>query len=247
MPIAFVNNKMFTCGGFLAGTTPGYPAIQQCFMYTHGNVPGTQWVNITSLPDIRAGGAMFFDSIRNSIYYATGADIHAPNPPRAVDWSTMWELSITNPSAGWIQKNPTPYAAGHVGFTSVKYQGIDRHYLMGGQQSHNTETGQFGHLFEYNSVSDTWTQKRSMLRNTTHIQSSVLPYKTCGLLVVGGKYSNTHTTNDIVYYDIGTNTWTKIGGIPSTVSSTVCDLINDILYCQSGCIGCDFSWRIRVE
>jgi hypothetical protein len=62
IPKVFVDNKIIACGGFIGGNSANLDARNECFMYTHGNAAGTQWVSIPSLPDIRAGGAMFHDS-----------------------------------------------------------------------------------------------------------------------------------------------------------------------------------------
>jgi N-acetylneuraminic acid mutarotase len=245
MPIVFVGSNIYACGGFVNGTSPGLPARKECFMYSHENALGSQWTRIPDLPDIRAGGAMFYDSIRNSIFYATGADFHSPNPPRPVDWSTVWELSLANPIA-WTARSASPYKANHVGFTTVVYQGVERHFMMGGQEAHNEWSGQLNRTYEYVSTTDTWIQRASMLSGTSHIQSSVIPYNNCGVLVVGGKNNLASVSSDVVYYDIGTNTWSKIGTTPTSISASVCDVIDGYLYCQTGCIGCKFSYRIPI-
>jgi hypothetical protein len=67
--------------------------------YTHGSEAGTQWVRTTGLPE----GVLI--KIHNSIYYRTRADIYSPFPSQAVYFSTMWEISLANPSVGWNQKN----------------------------------------------------------------------------------------------------------------------------------------------
>jgi Kelch motif len=249
MPNVIVNNShIYACGGYLSGTNPGFPAQKQCFVYTHGNTMGTQWKSLPDLPDIRAGGAMIYNTKQNSIIYATGADFHSPNPPRQVDWPTVWELDLDYIMNGWKERTNTPYIANHVGTTTVLYQGIERHYIVGGQEAHNEYSGQYHYLYEYDANNNDWIQRANLPTGTSHIQSSVFSYKDCGMFVIGGKHNRNQVSKSVLYYDIATNQWYKIGDTPSKISATVCDIMNDtMIYCQSGCIGCNFSWRIQIE
>jgi N-acetylneuraminic acid mutarotase len=157
-------------------------------------------------------------------------------------------MSLANISAGWVGKSGTPYMANHIGSISMPYQGVDRHYMMGGMEGYNEVSGNKNLLYEYNASDDTWIQRASMLTSASHIQASVVRYNNCGFIVVGGKTNGNNIINDVNYYDIGTNTWTKIGTTPVPVSTSVCGMFGNSMYCQGGCFtsACNYNWRITL-
>jgi hypothetical protein len=242
-----VGNKVYGCGGYTGGVSGGLPATAVCFVYTHGNPSGTQWTALPNLPFLRSGGAMFYDKIRNSIYYATGADLHdIPQPPRPVDWQTVWELNLDNIGAGWISRANLPYRANHAGGTTVSYHGIERHFVLGGQDGPNEAYGNYNLLFEYNAVTDIWTQRANMSVPAGHVSSSTVAYKDCGFFIMGGANNCKCKTSAIYYYDIGSNNWTLIGNLPQAVNTPVCGVLDDWIYCQSGVAFSKNSWRRKI-
>jgi hypothetical protein len=216
-------------------------------MYTHGKAPGTQWSALPNLPFIRSGGAMFYDTIRNLIYYATGCDRdNIPNPPRPVDIYTVWELKLNNLMGGWESQANIPYQANHVGGTTVNFQGVERHYVLGGQEGRNEHYGNCNLLYEYNAATDTWIQRANMTVATGHISASTVPYKNCGFFIMGGAIICNCKTSAIYYYDIRANNWTLIGNLPMVVNTPVCSLLDDWIYCQSGVAFSKNAWRRKV-
>jgi hypothetical protein len=138
MATVAIGNQMYGCGGYVGHLGVGLRATPLCFVYTHGNPSGSQWSSIPSLPEKRSGGGLVYDHTHHSLLYSSGADEHdMPYPPRAVDHSNVWELLLDNRTAGWQIRASIPYTANHVGSASVTYDGIERHYITGGQDGPN--------------------------------------------------------------------------------------------------------------
>jgi hypothetical protein len=227
-----VGNKVYTCGGFVGGLAGAFAATNECYVYTHGNPPGTQWAALPFLPAIRAGGALMYDSLRNSLLFATGADLK--DYSRVVDWYDVWELALDDMAAGWVAKAPLPYRANHVGATTVMYQGTEKHFVVGGQNGPREADGNYDLLYEYDSAANTWTQRANIPLPTGHTSSSTIPYKNCGFFIMGGSNNCKCKTSAIYYYEISSNTWTRIGDIPEKMNTPVCSFLGDWLYCITG-------------
>lgn len=240
---AIVNNSntnqiVYLCGGYVGGH-PG-PATDKCFSYTHNAPPGYQWNNMTSLPEPRSGGAMWYDSRRQSLIYATGASRPDPTDPIfTIDHNDVWELRLRNMRAGWIVRPSVPYVANHVGKVTVNYLGLrERHFIVGGQIGENETYGNLDDVYEYRAYSQQWIARRKMPFRRGHFSESTIVYKDCGFFIVAGaintKNGNFARTQEITYYDICTDTWTAIGNFTQKLATPVCAFHNDYLYCQSG-------------
>jgi N-acetylneuraminic acid mutarotase len=239
------NDTIYACGGYIGGSP--YPAGSRCFRYSHNHPRGTQWSEMPSLPEVRAGGAMMYDTNRHSLIFATGADRHAGNDYNAsVDHNTVWELNLTAGGGDWVLKGPIPYVANHVGFATVKIGPTERHYVMGGQSASNEPNGNQDLLYEYNATSDTWIQRASMPFPRGHFSSSVVPYKHCGFFISAGAMNGSDKTSDITYYSIQDNNWTRIGSLIFPLNTPVCAIYGDYFYCQTGVVNLPFSWRRKI-
>ena len=241
------NNTIYACGGYIGGNP--YPTGKACYVYKHNNPKGTQWSTLPSLPDVRSGGGMFYDTKRNSIIFATGADRHiSPVDTAIVDHNDVWELSLSNLTAGWISRANIPYIANHVGMVTVtRLDGTERHYILGGQRGGNEPTGNIDSVYEYIPINNTWMERQKMLFPRGHFSSSVVPYKHCGFFIAGGAVSTNATkTPDITYYSIDTNNWTTIGTLPLAINTPVCTISGEYYYCQTGFVASPFSWRRKI-
>jgi Kelch motif len=227
-----VGNKVYACGGFLGGLGSNYMATSECYVYTHGNASGTQWSAIPNLPLNRTGGALFHSTLRNSLFFATGAEAYQIGSKRYLDdFHDVWELALDDIPAGWVSRANLPYKANHVGWTTVLYEDDERHYVLGGQDGGREGIGNYNLLYEYNAVTNTWIQRANLTVGTGHISSSTVRYKNCGFFIVGGANNCQCKVSAIYYYDIGSNSWTFIGDLPDIVTTQVCDILEDWLYC----------------
>jgi N-acetylneuraminic acid mutarotase len=182
-----------------------------------------------------------YNKARNSLIFATGAEIKDTN-----DSYTVWELALNYTAANWTTKRDIPYRANHVGGTTVMYGGVERHYVLGGQNSTNEQYGNYNFMYEYDANTDIWTRKADMPKATGHISASTLAYKDCGLIILGGANNCWCRTSAIYYYSIEANNWTKIGDLPVALNTPVCSILNDWVYCQSGVAWGNFSWKAQL-
>ena len=56
----------------------------------------------------------------------------------------------------------------------------------------------------------------------------------CGFLIAGGSSNEFGKVMDISFYDIPSDSWTKIGDLPVAINTPVCDLYEEYLYCVTG-------------
>jgi N-acetylneuraminic acid mutarotase len=241
----FHNNSIYACGGFIGGFP--YATSDICYMYTHTNPIGTQWTTFTSIPGVRAGGGMIYDKERNSLLFYAGASRHNKfDLQTKVDHDDVWELSLSNLNGSWTPKASIPYSANHVGSTTVQYEGQQHHFVLGGQIGSNEPNDNVNLVYQYNSTDDTWIQRQSMPFARGHFSGSVEPYKSCGFLISGGAINGGRITNDISYYSILHNNWTKLGTLPIPRNTPICVIKGGYYYCQSGYVRGSFSYRRRI-
>ena len=93
---------------------------------------------------------------------------------------------------------------------------------------------------------NTWTQKANMTIATGHTSSSTIPFKNCGLFIMGGAVNGNKRTSEIYYYSIGSNNWTLVGNLKDALNTPVCSIYGDWVYCQSGHVWGPFSWRKKI-
>jgi hypothetical protein len=241
-----VGNLLYTCGGYMLG----FPSTR-CYLYNHTAPRKRQWTTfLPSLPAIRAAGGMVYNSNRHSLIFISGVNRYFPQDNTVkVDQNDVWELLLNNRSAGWQSKAKSPYAANHLGVTTVLGHngGLDRHYMVGGQVASNESNGNFNLLYEFNATSNIWTKRSNMFFPRGHLLNSVIPYKNCGFIISGGAGNNYTHINDVSYYSIATDTWTSIGTLVAAVNTPICGIKNDYYICQGGGIDWDFSWRRKLQ
>lgn len=96
------------------GGHPG-PAIEDCLIFDPNAASGSQWAAFTSLPDLRAGGALLYNEAGHELIFSAGAD--RPNPgvsADAIDYKDTWTIDLSNPAAVWMPKDDLPYGANHI-------------------------------------------------------------------------------------------------------------------------------------
>lgn len=239
-----IDTIVIICGGYV-GIYPG-PATSTCFYYNHQAEKGAQWGTLPSLPLSRSGGGLFYDELLRTLYYTTGAARpDETNYTIIIDHADTWALNLGNTAAGWISMRDTPYIGNHIGFTTVKYRGIERHYIMGGQIGDDEINSNLNYLYEYLPKLNQWIPKAKLPIGRGHFASSVIPWNNCGFSIAGGS-TNLGKTSEITYYDITTDTWTKIGDLPQKIDTPACVIAGEYYYCQTGNINGKFSWRRKI-
>jgi hypothetical protein len=261
---------LYACGGYVGGH-PG-PATDWCGAYEVTRPLGSQWLTLNNtnnrpttsggvvlpyLPAQRAGGAMWYDKRRHSLTYATGASRPDPlNPIHTIDHNNVWELFLNDTRRGWQTVNTVaPYCANHVGAVTVNYKntGVNRQYLVGGQSGEDEGFGNIDLMYEYYPHNATWRQRRNLTMKRGHFSESTIPYNGCGFFIIGGSVNRNNNisptfnrTRDVSYYDITTDTWTRLGDLKAPVPTPICTVHSEYIYCQSGPVSSSLSVRIKI-
>jgi N-acetylneuraminic acid mutarotase len=223
------------------GAHPG-PHTDACFVYDHAEMPGKQWKSLPPLPIGRAGGGMHYIKSRNAIFFAGGAI----EDGKFVDFPDSWLLPLDG-SSGWQKMKDMPFLANHMGYVTARDNvGAEHYYFLGGQLSGNEATGNIDTNYEYDAASNVWIERQKMIFPRGHATSSALAIS-CGFIIVAGTTNGTGHTKEIHYYDIPSNTWTKIGDNFFGVNSPVCAIANGFLTCETGWSDGFFSSRVRIE
>jgi hypothetical protein len=108
----------------------------------------------------------------------------------------------------------------HSGKVKDHYKGVERHFMLVGQMLR----------IELHVTTHTWTRCKSMLFARGHIIESSIPWNNCGFMIVSGSINNGPTvggftrtrTKDVSYCESGSDAWTSIGEITSTIPTPLC-------------------------
>jgi Kelch motif len=234
------------------GGDPG-PQTDLCYFYDHSVAPGNgQWKALPKLPFGRSGGGLFKDKALNMLIFAGGAE--RPVGGNTKDFPQTWKLPLTADGKAaavtqWQPTTDTPLLSNHMSFvTAVDNVGKEHHYVMGGQKGGNEGNGNFNDIYEFDPVTAVWTQRQDMPLTRGHATASTRAVS-CGFIIIAGTSNAIGKIKDISYYDIPTNTWTKVGELSTAINSPVCDIDfkNKVLYCETGNPGTKFSKKISIE
>jgi N-acetylneuraminic acid mutarotase len=248
-----VKDVYYMCGGYVGGN-PG-PETNACFKYNHSIRPGNgeQWSRLPNLPKGRAGGGLVYDSGKNALYFSAGAIRPRANDRHAEDQDETWMLPLDdvedpNKEAKWNELAPAELTSNHIGFVSAKDgTGNERYFFYGGQDGEDEPDGNYDDMYEYLPSSNTWEARKSMPFGRGHTSASTRPIG-CGFIIAGGAINGGWVkTNDVTFYDIDEDKWTKIGELPDKINTPVCDINGEWLYCQSGHISKEFSYRRKIK
>jgi N-acetylneuraminic acid mutarotase len=226
--------KFYMCGGYVGG---GHgPTTNACYVLDITKPSGQQWTSFTSLPDRgRAGGGMVYDSATNSLIFAGGA-VREFQDDKAKDLDNTWMYSLSNPQNGWVAKAPIPYTGNHMSFVTARDGANNqRHFFLAGQKSEGEANDNIASNFEYVVATDTWIARQSLPFPRGHASSSTNAFG-CGFLVVAGCKNGSIKVSDVTYYEIDSNTWTKIGDYQLALNTPVCDIHRptNTMFCEGG-------------
>jgi N-acetylneuraminic acid mutarotase len=242
-----VGSKFYMCGGYAGGGIGMHTGV--CMVYDHSQPRGRgqQWSTFTSLPDNgRGGGGMVYDSALNALIFSGGAIRPIPQQRTAKDQNTTWMYNLSTPLKGWVRKAPMPFLANHMSSVTAKdASGKERHYFTGGQKGEQERDGNQAQHFEYDAINDQWFARTNMTIPRSHAASSTRAIG-CGFIIVAGCTNGGLKISDISYYDVPSNTWTKIGDLSSALNTPVCDVSNGVLYCDTGWDSGRFSKKIGI-
>jgi hypothetical protein len=186
------------------------------------------------LPRPRSGGGMVFDPDRNALIYAGGAERPKVGNAHAVDRPHAWMYEFA--TGAWRDVPDLPFVGNHISYTTTKdASGKVRHFFTGGQIGENEITGNLADHYEWDAVNLTWTPRAKQPFARSHASSSTNGVP-CGYIIAGGSTNEFGgKTNNITYYDIAPDSWTKIGELPGAVKTPVCgiDFVGGMYYCET--------------
>jgi N-acetylneuraminic acid mutarotase len=227
-PTVRIGSKVYMCGGYLGGH-PG-PHAAFCLVYDH-TIPagaGQQWTRFADLPNNGyAGSGMIYDTARNTLYFAGGGQRLEPGNPHPVDSNRTFKYSLQNPSAGWVETTPIPYAANHISSVTQTYLGQERHYFVGGQKGENEAKQNLADMYEFIASSESWVKRTFMPFGRGHATASTRPIG-CGFVVAGGSINGAtsirNRTKSVIYYDIPSDRWTEVGELSQPRVTALVDI-----------------------
>jgi hypothetical protein len=215
-------------------------------VYDHSVQPKGEWSFFESLPEGRGGGGMVYDSKKKELVYSSGAVRPRAGKSDADDQNDTWAYSLSNPGAGWTKKADIPFHANHMSFVTARDgSGKERHFFVGGQIDENEWGGNVKDNYEWDSENENWIKRANMPFTRGHAASSTRPFA-CGYIIAAGSTNEYGKTADVSYYDIPSDTWTKLGDLPEALNTPVCDIKNDVLYCESGFAWSKFSFKRKI-
>ena len=225
---AVVGTKVYLCGGY-RGAHPG-PHTPLCYAYDHSKNPGVgqQWTKFADIPkNGTAGAGMVYDAQRSTLFYAAGGQRLIQGRPQSVDVSETWKFNFIHASDGWVSTNSIPHKANHLSAVTARFRGHERHFMVGGQISEMEATGNLADVFEFFASNETYVRRASMPFGRSHTTISTRAIG-CGFIVAGGSVNGINgrknRTNNILYYDIPTNSWTPIGHMPYPLATPLVDI-----------------------
>lgn len=184
---------------------------------------------------------MVYSPERNALIFAGGAERPVPGNPNAEDYQHAWMYEFGKANLGWQELTDIPFLANHMSYVTTKdASGKSRLYFVAGQVGENEKSGNVKDNYEFDVASETWIQRKDMPFTRGHASSSTNGVP-CGYIIAGGSTNEMGKTADIHYYDIGSDSWTKIGELPGSVNTPVCDI--DF---EGGMYWCETGWYVTV-
>lgn len=178
---------------------------------------------------------MVYDPARNALIYAAGAERPQLGNPHAVDQLQTWMYEFA--TGTWRALPDIPFFSNHISHaTTTDALGQIRHFFVGGQIGENEITGNIDVHYEWDAVNEAWLPRARMPFTRSHASSSTNAVPSCGYILAAGSTNEFGKTADITYYDIATDSWTKLGELPFAVNTPVCaiDFVGGMYYCETG-------------
>jgi hypothetical protein len=177
---------------------------------------------------------MVYDPNRKALIFAGGAVRPTAGRPTSVNQPQTWMYEFDNP--GWKAMSDINFLSNHMSYVSTKdATGKTRHYFAGGQTGENEVSGNVADNYEWDAMAERWIERRDMPFTRGHASSSTTAVP-CGYIIAGGATNEFGKTNDVSFYDINSNSWTKIGELPMSLNTPVCaiDFVAGTYYCETG-------------
>jgi N-acetylneuraminic acid mutarotase len=174
--------------------------LTECWQY---NSATNQWTQKANFPGVARYDAIGF-AIGGKGFVGTGYDTINSSPLLR----DMWEYDTTSDS--WTRKNDF---GGGVRYCASAFTVGSNGYVCFGIDSIFNSFSTLNDMWEYDTTSDSWTQKKSNPLDSLGFTSGFVIGSDI-YVGTGQKYSNDEFYNDFWKYNIMTDTWVKKASLP---------------------------------
>jgi len=215
---AVVDREVWLAGGF---AVLGFnQAIDHVYIY---DVDANSWSQGPSLPAARSAGTL----VRNGrkLHYISGLENRNDG---VVD---HWVLDLDEPGGPqtWNTLASIPETSNHLSGIAVG----GKIYAIGGQVNHDIDPFDVDFAYEYDPVTDSWSEKASMPIPRSHMEPGtfVVDGK---IILVGGKDGSFTCSDRVSSYDPQTDTWAELFTVPDCLLAPSGKVIDDQIYVSHG-------------
>ena len=215
---AVVGREVWLAGGF---AVLGFnQAIDHVYIY---DVDANSWSEGPALPAPRSAGTL----VRNGrkLHYISGLENRNDG---VVD---HWVLDLDEPGGPqtWNTLASIPETSNHLSGIAVG----GKIYAIGGQVNHDIDPFDVDFAYEYDPVTDSWTEKASMPIPRSHMEPGtfVVDGK---IILVGGKDGSFTCSDRVSSYDPLTDTWAELFTVPDCLLAPSGKVIDDQIYVSHG-------------
>ena len=215
---AIVDRQVWLVGGF---AVLGFnQAIDHVYIY---DVDANTWSVGPSLPEVRSAGALV--RLGRKLHYISGLK----NRNDGVVDHFVLDLDEPGGPQTWNTLAPIPETSNHLSGIAVG----GKIYAIGGQVNHDIDPFDVDFSYEYDPVTDSWTQKASMPIPRSHMEPGtfVIDGK---IILVGGKDGTFTCSDRVSSYDPKTDTWTELFTVPDCLLAPSGKVINDEIFVSHG-------------
>jgi len=185
------------------------------------NTGTDSWSMGPDLPLSQNSGAAAYNE--GSIHFLGGQLLDS-----IADVGEHYVLNVNDSIPSWQTAAQMPDPRSHLG--AVVMNG--KIYAVGGQQTQDSLIQNLRYLDEYDPLADTWTRKADLPAPRSHIGASTMTHNN-KLLILGGKDADS-LLNDIVEYDLQSDSWVSLCQLPITPKSPVAQVFENRIIVASG-------------
>ena len=215
---AIVGRKLWMAGGF---AVLGFnQAVDLVYIY---DVDANTWTQGPSLPAPRSAGTLV--RLGRKLHYISGLE----NRNDGVVDHFVLDLDEPGGPQTWNTLASIPESSNHLSGISVG----GKIYAIGGQVNHDIDPFDVDFTYEYDPVTDSWTEKASMPIPRSHMEPGT--FLVDGKIILAGGKDGTFTCSDRVSsYDPLTDTWAELFTIPDCLLAPSGKVVGNEIFVSHG-------------